>query len=62
MPQGLTFDPIPVPLYRKYIGYAQKYVHPHLSQEAADMLQVCVGSGRGGGGREMVAEMGTIIM
>ena len=34
------FDPVPSQLLRKYIGYARKYVHPHLSNEAAAELQV----------------------
>ncbi len=34
------FDPVPPQLLRKYIGYARKYVHPILSEEAADVLQV----------------------
>ncbi|XP_064405107.1 DNA helicase MCM8-like [Halichondria panicea] len=33
------FDPVPPQLLRKYIGYARKYVHPILSEEAADVLQ-----------------------
>ncbi len=36
------FDPVPPQLLRKYIGYARKYVHPTLSEEAADVLQVTV--------------------
>ncbi len=36
------FDPVPPQLLRKYIGYARKYVHPTLSKEAADVLQVHV--------------------
>ena len=36
------FDPVPPQLLRKYIGYARKYVHPTLSDEAADVLQVGV--------------------
>ena len=35
-----NFDPVPPQLLRKYIGYARKYVHPTLSEEAADVLQV----------------------
>lgn len=34
------FDPVPSQLLRKYVGYARKYVHPHLSNEAAAELQV----------------------
>ena len=34
------FDPVPSQLLRKYVGYARKYVHPHLSSEAAAELQV----------------------
>ena len=34
------FDPVPSQLLRKYVGYARKYVHPHLSREAAAELQV----------------------
>ena len=34
------FDPVPSQLLRKYVGYARKYVHPHLSNEAAAQLQV----------------------
>lgn len=34
------FDPVPSQLLRKYVGYARKYVHPHLSKEAADEIQV----------------------
>ena len=37
---GEDFDPIPQQLLRKYVGYARKYVHPQLSPEAADVLQV----------------------
>lgn len=37
---GEDFDPIPCQLLRKYVGYARKYVHPRLSTEAADVLQV----------------------
>ncbi|KAI9146044.1 MCM2/3/5 family-domain-containing protein [Paraphysoderma sedebokerense] len=33
------FEPIPLPLLRKYIAYARKYVHPRLSAEAAEVLQ-----------------------
>ena len=32
-------DPIPTFLLRSYVRYARKYVHPRLSQEAADVLQ-----------------------
>jgi DNA helicase MCM8 len=32
-------DPVPVSLFRKYVGYGRRYVHPKLSQEAAAMLQ-----------------------
>ena len=38
--RGEEIDPVPSQLLRKYIGYARKYVHPHLSAEAADVLQV----------------------
>ena len=38
--RGEEIDPVPSRLLRKYIGYARKYVHPHLSAEAADVLQV----------------------
>ena len=38
--RGEEIDPVPSRLLRKYIGYARKYVHPHLSIEAADVLQV----------------------
>ena len=34
------FDPVPSQLLRKYVGYARKYVHPHLSSEAASEIQV----------------------
>ena len=34
------FDPVPTQLLRKYIAYARKYVHPHLSSDAADVIQV----------------------
>ena len=37
---GEDFDPIPVQLLRKYIGYARKYVHPKIGDEAAQVLQV----------------------
>ncbi|KJE94138.1 hypothetical protein CAOG_08824 [Capsaspora owczarzaki ATCC 30864] len=33
------FDPIPPPLLRKYVGYARKYVHPKLTNEAASVIQ-----------------------
>lgn len=36
------FDPVPGQLLRKYIGYARKYVHPYLSNEAAAELQVYI--------------------
>ena len=42
--RGEEIDPVPSRLLRKYIGYARKYVHPHLSIEAADVLQVRTGS------------------
>jgi len=38
--KGKDFDPIPVQLLRKYIGYARKYVHPRIGEEAAQVLQV----------------------
>lgn len=38
--RGEDFDPIPCQLLRKYVGYARKYVHPKLGDEAADVLQV----------------------
>lgn len=34
------FDPVPTQLLRKYIAYARKYVHPSLSSDAADVIQV----------------------
>ena len=34
------FDAVPAPLLRKYVQYARKYVHPHLSSDAATVLQV----------------------
>ena len=34
------FDPVPTQLLRKYIAYARKYVQPHLSSDAADVIQV----------------------
>ncbi|KAK7103109.1 DNA helicase MCM8-like [Littorina saxatilis] len=37
--QGESFDPIPAPLLRKYIGYARKYVHPKIGPDAAKVLQ-----------------------
>jgi DNA helicase MCM8 len=39
LPRCVTFDPIPAQLFRKYIGYSRKYVHPRLSEEAAGILQ-----------------------
>ena len=36
------FDPVPTQLLRKYIAYARKYVHPSLSSDAADVIQVCL--------------------
>ena len=42
--RGEEIDPVPSRLLRKYIGYARKYVHPHLSVEAADVLQVRTGT------------------
>ncbi|NXG54209.1 MCM8 helicase, partial [Hemiprocne comata] len=36
---GENFDAIPHQLLRKYVGYARQYVHPHLSPEAAQVLQ-----------------------
>ena len=38
--RGEDFDPIPCQLLRKYVGYARKYVHPKLGDEAAQVLQV----------------------
>lgn len=38
--RGEDFDPIPCQLLRKYIGYARKYVHPKLGDDATDVLQV----------------------
>ena len=38
--KGEEFDPIPVQLLRKYVGYARKYVHPRIGEEAAQVLQV----------------------
>eukprot|EP00043_Microstomoeca_roanoka_P016271 m.165434 g.165434 ORF g.165434 m.165434 type:complete len:862 (+) comp16425_c0_seq1:2650-5235(+) len=32
-------DPIPPSLLRKYVAYARKYVHPKLSEDAANVLQ-----------------------
>ncbi|NXP43899.1 MCM8 helicase, partial [Heliornis fulica] len=37
---GENFDAIPHQLLRKYVGYARQYVHPRLSPEAAEVLQV----------------------
>ena len=37
------FDPVPGQLLRKYVGYARKYVHPDLSDGAAEVLQVLCG-------------------
>jgi DNA helicase MCM8 len=37
--RGSDFDPIPAPLFRKYIGYARNYIHPRLSEDAAKILQ-----------------------
>ncbi|KAG7310603.1 hypothetical protein JYU34_003395 [Plutella xylostella] len=36
---GEVIDHLPVVLLRKYIAYAQRYVHPKLSNEAANALQ-----------------------
>ncbi|KAL4623943.1 DNA helicase MCM8 [Arapaima gigas] len=36
---GETLDLIPHQLLRKYVGYARHYVHPKLSEEAAQVLQ-----------------------
>jgi DNA replicative helicase MCM subunit Mcm2 (Cdc46/Mcm family) len=36
---GEEFDPVPIPLLRKYVAYARKYVMPKLSPEAASLLQ-----------------------
>lgn len=33
------FDPIPIPLLRKYIAYARQYVQPRLTVPAAQVLQ-----------------------
>ena len=38
--RGDEFDPIPCQLLRKYVGYARKYVHPKLGEEASEVLQV----------------------
>lgn len=40
--KGEDFDPIPVQLLRKYVGYARKYVQPRIGDEAAQALQVHV--------------------
>lgn len=32
-------DFIPAPLFRKYVAYARKYVHPRIGKEAAHVLQ-----------------------
>ena len=37
--RGEPFDPIPTQLLRKYVGYARKYVHPSLSDDAKEVLQ-----------------------
>jgi DNA helicase MCM8 len=34
-----NFDPLPPTLLKKYIGYAKKYIHPKLSNEAIGILQ-----------------------
>lgn len=39
VPRGEPFDPIPAVLLRKYIGYARKYVHPKVTDEASTVLQ-----------------------
>ena len=39
---GTANDMVPIPLLRKYIAYARQYCHPHLSDEARDVLQVCL--------------------
>jgi len=39
LPQGESMEAIPVPLLRKYVGYARKYVHPTLEPEARSVLQ-----------------------
>ncbi|KAJ2512154.1 hypothetical protein H4217_007027 [Coemansia sp. RSA 1939] len=36
---GEKLDTIPPPLLRKYVAYARKYVHPHLSQAAKERLR-----------------------
>ena len=36
------FEPIPVQLLRKYIGYVRKYIHSRIGEEAAQVLQVFV--------------------
>eukprot|EP00002_Diphylleia_rotans_P024947 TRINITY_DN4927_c0_g1_i6.p1 TRINITY_DN4927_c0_g1~~TRINITY_DN4927_c0_g1_i6.p1 ORF type:complete len:712 (-),score=116.81 TRINITY_DN4927_c0_g1_i6:41-2176(-) len=38
IPGHEEFSPIPTALLRKYIGYARKYVHPRLSEEAKVVL------------------------
>ncbi|XP_053568665.1 DNA helicase MCM8 [Bombina bombina] len=38
--RGENFDAIPHQLLRKYIAYARQYVHPKLSPDAAQVLQV----------------------
>ena len=40
MKKGDDFDPIPAQLLRKYVGYARRYVHPRMGDEAAQVLQV----------------------
>eukprot|EP00794_Sanderia_malayensis_P020314 gene20314-22313_t len=37
--QNEKLDILPIPLLRKYIAYARKYVHPKISEEAASILQ-----------------------
>ncbi|KAJ1911230.1 hypothetical protein H4219_006002, partial [Mycoemilia scoparia] len=36
---GELIDPIPVNLLRKYVAYCRKYVHPRISEKAADVIQ-----------------------
>lgn len=36
---GEVIDTLPLVLFRKYIAYARRYVHPKLSADAANILQ-----------------------
>lgn len=49
---------LPTQLLRKYIAYAREHVHPVLSDEAKDILQVGVGAGQ----RQSLTTLGCVCV